>query len=286
MSEPLLENAMLASLDTVRRHDHDRLLTALLAPAQQRARLIALYAFNIEIARVREAVSEPMLGQIRLQWWRETIDALSEGKARGHEAAEALLAAFGRDGIDKRALIGLIDARERDLDDEPFAQLSDLIAYCDATSSALMHSAAKALSPDKAEAASEILKSAGIGFALTGLLRALPMHASQGRLYLPLDLMRKHDVDPHQVFAGQLSQGLSAIINEVVDEARKHLAAARNMQPPASRELLPALWPASLCNLYLRRMTAPGFNPFTDPTELPVFRLQLRLLGRKLIGRF
>ena len=79
-----------ACLDDVRRRDHDRFLTALLAPANRRAALFALYAFNAEIARVREAVSEPMLGQIRLQWWRETIEALARGEVRGHEAAAAL----------------------------------------------------------------------------------------------------------------------------------------------------------------------------------------------------
>lgn len=285
MSDQPLENAMLASLETVRRLDHDRFLTTLLAPADQRAKLVALYAFNAEIARVREMVSEPMLGQIRLQWWRETIESIANGEARGHEAAEALLAAFGADSIDSESLISLIDARERDLGDEPFETMADLIGYCEATSSNLMTTAAKGLSPAKADQAAEILKPAGIGFALTGLLRALPMHASQGRLYLPLELLQKHDVDPHQIFAGEMSEGLHAIVNEIADAAKKHLAASRNATRPP-KEILPALWPASLCDLYLKKISAPAFNPFKDPTELSAFRRQLRLLGRKLIGRF
>lgn len=286
MSDQQLENAMLASLETVRRLDHDRFLTTLLAPADKRARLVALYAFNAEIARVREMVSEPMLGQIRLQWWRETIESIANGEARGHEAAEALLATFGPDGIDTAGLISLIDARERDLEDEPFETMADLTAYCEATSSNLMAAAAKGLSPAKADQAPEILKPAGIAFALTGLLRALPMHASQGRLYLPLELLRKHDVDPHQIFAGEMSEGLRAIINEIAEEAKKHLTASRSGKARPAKEILPALWPASLCDLYLKQITAPSFNPFTDSTELPDFRRQLRLLGRKLTGRF
>ena len=286
MSDQPLENAMLASLDIVRRLDHDRLLTALLAPADQRARLIALYAFNAEIARVREMVSEPMLGQIRLQWWRETVESLAEGEARGHEAAQALLAAFGRDGIDTSGLIGMIDARERDLDDEPFETIGDLVGYCEATSSSLMAYAAQALSPEKAKAASQILKSAGIAFALTGLLRALPMHASQGRLYLPLDLLRKHDVDPHQIFAGEMTEGLRASIHAVAGEADKFLTLSRSIRPGPARKILPALLPSSLSDLYLKKMTEPEFNPFKHKTELPALRLQLRLLGRKMTGRF
>ncbi|MFZ3034918.1 MAG: phytoene/squalene synthase family protein [Parvibaculum sp.] len=286
MSEQPLENAMLSSLETVRRLDHDRLLTALLAPADRRARLIALYAFNAEIARVRETVSEPMLGQIRLQWWRETVESLANGEARGHETAEALLGAFGKSEVDAPALIALIDARERDLDDEPFETMQDLIAYCEGTSSSLMTLAAKALSPEETQLAKEILKSAGVAFALTGLLRALPMHASQGRLYLPLDLLQKHAVDPHQIFSGEMTEGLRAVVHEVAVEAEKYLTVSRETRPGPSRKILPALWPASLCDLYLKKMTEPDFNPFEHTTELPAYRLQSRFLGRKLIGRF
>src|ERR1700746_2498526 len=73
----------------VRRHDRDRFQTALFAPARQRNALFALYAFNYEIARGRETVREPMLGQIRLQWWRESIAAAFEdGPVRGHIVVE------------------------------------------------------------------------------------------------------------------------------------------------------------------------------------------------------
>src|SRR3954465_7509110 len=78
----------------VRRHDRDRYQTALFAPADRREALFALYAFNHEVARVREAVTTPMLGQIRLQWWREIIDAAYAGTpARRHEVATPLVAA-------------------------------------------------------------------------------------------------------------------------------------------------------------------------------------------------
>src|SRR5215510_12653272 len=75
----------------VRRHDRDRFQTALFAPAGRREALFALYAFNYEVARVRETVSEPMLGQIRLQWWRDSIVAAYDGgPVRHHIVVEAL----------------------------------------------------------------------------------------------------------------------------------------------------------------------------------------------------
>lgn len=285
MSDTPSDDAMLASLETVRRLDHDRFLTALLAPAPQRAKFFALYAFNAEIARVREVVSEPMLGQIRLQWWRETLDSLGRGEASGHEVAISLSEAFGEKTLLVTALTALIDARERDLEDAPFATLSALITYCEATSSALMDLAAQVVSPLDADAAASTIKAAGIAYALTGLLRALPVHASQGRLYLPLDLMGKHNVDPHDIFAGKSSEGLSAIIQTMIEEARKHLTQARS-DPRVARAILPALLPVSLCDAYLTQMAATGFDPFRHAVEASHFRQQVRLLGRKWAGRF
>ena len=283
MSDASPDQSMMACLDNVRRMDHDRYLTALLAPAAARGKLIALYAFNAEIARVREMVSEPMLGQIRLQWWREALEGITKGEVRGHEAALGLDEAFGAEGLNVAGLTTLIDARERDLDDEPFADMAALNDYCSQTSSGLMRLAARALLPRDA-VADAIIDDAGIGYALTGLLRALPLHASQGRLYLPLDLLGAHDVDPHTIFAGEMSDGLRAIIGVVAGEARERLAAARTGK--VGRGMLPALWPASLCDAYLDQMTAPDFDPFREAVEVPVFRQQLRLLGRKWLGLF
>src|SRR5690606_14509547 len=74
----------------VRSHDRDHWLISLLVPAEARPHLYALYAFNQEIARIREAVSEPMMGMIRLQWWRETVESAAAGTPREHPVAEAL----------------------------------------------------------------------------------------------------------------------------------------------------------------------------------------------------
>ncbi len=284
MSDLRPDQSLMACLDNVRRMDHDRYLTALLAPDAARGKLIALYAFNAEIARVREMVSEPMLGQIRLQWWREAVDCIAAGEVRGHEAAVALNAAFGAD-INVAGLTALIDARERDLDDEPFADMATLKEYCAGTSSGLMRLAALALSPTDAPDAEATIRDAGIAYALTGLLRALPLHASQGRLYLPLDLLGAHNVDPHTIFAGEMSEGLRAIMLAVADEARRHLEAARTATPKVPRAVLPALLPASLCDAYLDQMTTTGFDPFREAVDVQVFRQQLRLLGRKFVGR-
>lgn len=271
-------------LDEVRRLDHDRFLSLLFAPSGKRPALVALYAFNAEIARIREAVSEPMLGQIRLQWWRDTVEALAQGEARGHEAAVALAETRSMAPFPPEALIALIDARERDLDEIPFDDMASLEAYAEGTSSGLMSLAAFALAGREAEAASPAIRPAGIAYALTGLLRALPLHASQGKLFLPLDLLRAHAIDPHRIFAGEMPEGLRLAIAEMAARARARLAEARGHK--IDRAILPALLPASLCDRYLDLLTQADFDPFRHSTEVPAFLRQSRLIGRKLAGRF
>lgn len=268
--------AFAACFEEVRRHDHDRFLTVLLAPAPARDALLALYAFNIEIARIPEAVSEPMMGQIRLQWWRETVEGLDRGETRGHAIAEALAAT----DLAREGLLALIDARERDLSEEPFADLPALEAYADATSAGVMRLAAGALGVSVPESA---VRDAGIAYALTGLLRSLPLHASQGRLYMPADLLRLHDVDPHTVLTGRMTEGLRGVMCDVANRARTLLAEAR--RAPLPRAALPALLSVVLCERYLDLMTAPGFDPFHRSSDVPAFRRQLRLLRAKITGR-
>src|SRR5215471_10103161 len=118
----------------VRRHDRDRYQTALFAPAARREALFALYAFNYEIARVRESVTEPMLGQVRLQWWRENIAAAFErGPVRHHPVVEALSATIRDLALTREHFDRLIDAREADLSGEPPASLNALEDYGEAS---------------------------------------------------------------------------------------------------------------------------------------------------------
>src|SRR6516165_11018485 len=111
----------------VQRHDRDRFQTVLFAPAARREALFALYAFNYEIARARESVTEPMLGRIRLQWWRESIAAAFEGGGiRQHPVVEAITATIREFGLTRDHFDRLIDARETDLADEAPASLAAL----------------------------------------------------------------------------------------------------------------------------------------------------------------
>ena len=131
----------------VRAADRDRFLAALFAPAEHRGALHALYAFNIEIARVREIVREPLAGEIRLQWWNDAIAGKAAGEAAANPVAAALLASVARYRLPAELLTGLIAARRFDLYDDPMRTLADFNDYARATSSALIELAARVLAP-------------------------------------------------------------------------------------------------------------------------------------------
>jgi len=268
----------------VRRHDRDRFQTALFAPARHREALFVLYAFNYEVARVRESVHEPMLGQIRLQWWREAVDAAySGGVPRRHDVVEALSTTIRDYGLSREHFDRLIDARERDLDDVPPATLQALEAYAEGSSSRLIQLALEVLgaaTPRAREAATEI----GIASALTGLIRAMPAHIAAGRIMIPDDIAAETELDRSNRAALSGSPALRRSVTILAETASWHLAAARAMRRDLPEEALPALLPARIAEQALRRLERAEFDPFADAglrDPLQSWRLAYAALRRR-----
>ncbi len=252
----------------VREADRDRYLATLFAPAVHRDALWSLYAFNGEIARVRDLAREPMPGEIRLQWWREVLAGERDGEAAAHPVAAALRETLARYRLGSDRLIALLDARAFDLYDEPMATVTDLEIYGIKTQSALFAMAAEILGGGGAPA--ELLTlDAGIAYTVAGVLHGLPRHTSRRQLYLPLDLLTRHRADPNEIFAGQGSDPLRAALGELRDLARRHLAAAQTKLAAAPPEILPALLPAALIGPALRRMERSGYEPFQFEAASP-----------------
>src|SRR5690348_14103782 len=115
----------------VRMEDRDRYLSALFAPADKRKHLFALYALNIEIARIPELVREPAMGEIRLQWWRDALDGIAAGDVARNPVANALLDTMKRFNLSRGLVFELIDARTFDFYGEPMGSLARLETYLD-----------------------------------------------------------------------------------------------------------------------------------------------------------
>lgn len=195
---------MTETLDAlVQRVDPDRHLAARYAGART-GDLVALYALNHELARVSETVSNPMLGEIRLAWWREGL----EGMSGRHPAIEALA---GAAGLDKALLAAMVDARLPELDPEPFADEDALVAYIDATAGSLMAAAARMLDP---AATREMVRGAARAWGWAGLLRAGPRWAERGRRWTPLSW---EDADQAEITA-HVAHRVDAALEEARDE--------------------------------------------------------------------
>jgi phytoene synthase len=266
----------------VRGHDRDRFQTALFAPAADRETLFALYAFNYEIARVRETVTEPMLGQIRLQWWRDAIDAaFAGGPPRRHDIVEAVTTAIRGRGLSRAHFARLIDTREHDLDAEAPPTLAALEAYADGTSTPLVLLALEALGA-MTPAAERVARPIGIAYALAGLLRSLPYQARSGRVLVPAEL----GLEPRDWRALSGTPPLREAVATIAGLAMQHLAAARTMRREIPATAIPALLPARIATTALRRLERAGFDPFAMADSRQDALQPWRLAVAALLRRF
>jgi 15-cis-phytoene synthase len=261
----------------VRAADKDRWLAALFAPEGKRRHLLALSAFNIEIARVREIVSDPKVGEIRLQWWRDALDAIYANETPDHPTAKALAAAIVAGDLPRHALVNMIEARSFDLYDDPMPDLNALEGYLGENSSMLIQLGARVLAGDDALGAAEAAGLAGVAYGLAGLMRALPLHRARGQCYVPRAMLAARDLQPSQLIAGRDETAIGLVLKELRHHARKRLADAREKVWLVPKAALPAFLPVSLADLYLKRLDRLGPKAIAAVAEVPQWRRQWRL---------
>ncbi len=271
----------------VRRFDPDRFLCTQFAPRQRRGALLALLAFNTEIARIPELVREPALGLVRLAWWRDAMEGIFSGSPPDHPAARALSRAVLTQGLSRAPFEALFDARERDFHESVFPDLADLEAYCAATSAGLVELSLTVLGVTEPKAL-EAGRNVGTAWALVGLLRAIPFHARKRRCYLPDAVIRRAGGDRASfragLFEGRGGGAVEAAVAEVAGRADALLRAARAHRPAVPRAALAALLPARLASSDLANLARAEFDPFKAAGKNAV-RL-LPLIAGALTGRY
>jgi NADH dehydrogenase [ubiquinone] 1 alpha subcomplex assembly factor 6 len=269
-------------LDQVRRFDRDRYLTALFAAAPARTDLMALYAFNLEVAKTRETVREPMMGLMRLQWWRDCISEIYAGGARRHQVAQPLAGTIRHHGLDRALFDRLIDAREADLSETPPDDLPALLAYVDATAGGLGVLAAQSLGGGEAAAA---VRAVWTAWGIAGLLRAVPFHARHRRIHLPHALLTQHGLDVHDVLEQRRAPALAEVVRAVASAARNHLATGRMLGRGLPRRLLPVMLLGTFAATYLRQLEAVGYDVYAPRLQEAAPGRVWRLLWPSLRGR-
>ena len=266
--------------------DYDRYLSALFAPSACREALFALIAFNHEIARIPEAVSEPMLGRIRLQWWREVLEAVYAGEpARRHEVAVPLAEAIHSCALDRALLDHLLDARDSDLEADGPPDLAALERYADATGGALTALMVQASGTDSAPAL-KAGRQVGTAWALIGTLRAAPRAAARGRIMLPADLLAKAGIAADDLRAGPAFDRFAGVGEPIGRRAAELLDAARASRRAVPRHGRGVLLIARLADLHLARLRRAAWDPRDPRLDVGLLRKQTAMLAGAATGRY
>ena len=245
--------------DLVRAHDFERYASTLFVDADKRRALLALYAFNVEISRVREQVSQPLPGEIRLQWWTDMLAGAGHGGVEGNPVAAELLLAIRTYGLPVEPLSRLIDEHQFDLYNDPMPSMAALEAYIHDTSSALFALGARVMGR-QSEAADHLARHAGLAHGLARVIAALPADAARRQLFVPLQLLENHGSGMEEVFTGKQTPQLRAALDELIGEARAHLKTAFYLLAGAPAENRPLFLPLALVDRDLSRMSHAGWQ--------------------------
>ena len=256
----------------VRDGDPDRYWASLFAPADKRPHLFALYAFNFEVARVRDSVREPMVGEIRFQWWRDALQGEARGDVRASPVAAALDDTIVKFRLPRQALVDLIDARVFDLYEDTLPLLNDLEGYCGETSSSLIRLSTLVLAEGQDPGGADAAGHAGVAYAITGLLRAFPWHARSGQVYIPQEILVRHGVVREDIVKGRGGPGLVRALADMRGIARRHLQQARRLRGTVKPEIRPAFQPLALVEPYLKSIERRDHDPFATVVDIPQWR--------------
>lgn len=269
--------------DAVRAADRDRYLSALYAPEDKRGALLSLYAFNAEIAGIRDRIREALTGEVRLQWWRDVIAVGGEAGA-GHPVAEALNATIAAYQLPRTAFDNYLEARIFDLYDDPMPSRTDLEGYCGETAGALIQLASMVLDPESAPRFAALAGRAGCAQGIAGMLLLLPLHRARGQCFVPRDILAAAGSSPEEFVAGDGGQGAGRAVDAMIALAREHLAAFAQEAAGLPASLRPAYLPLALTGAYLDRMEARGGKVLTEKVRISALRRHLLLLRRATGG--
>ena len=263
----------------------DRYLAALLARPQARAGLLALAAFASEVARVPYiASSEPAIGEIRLQWWRDALQG-DDGSRTGNPIADALRAAVRHHALPCALLLEAIDARSSELTGEVMADDAALHAYLWKSEGAAFALAGRILGPSVAAAIDTAAAASGHAYGLSRLLANLPRALSHGRVPLPQSRLDAAGLTPAQLLAGEGGPQAAGLLAGLGDDVRRSLVTSRQHVANLPREARAAFLPLALVQSYLRALDRPGRDLLRGSAEIAPLTRVMRIAMAHWLGR-
>jgi len=268
--------------DMVRRGDRDRYILSLFAKADSQRNLLALLAFNQEVAKIRETVSEPMLGEIRLQWWHDVLDEIAQGKVREQPVIQELALALSNKPVHS-LLKQSLDARRMDILGEGPADFNALKEYAKGVGGSLhqalsFYYAGSEPSKNCLDAANSL----GQAWTMLGLVRAIPFQWQSGKGFLPDNNAAAQLPSPDQAWLL-----LQPTITEMLQFVQNAKQEALGYKTKLSTNEKPVLLLAKLISIHEKALRKAGNNPFELPLyEKSDFTKLSSLLWTKLTGNY
>ncbi|XP_073234304.1 NADH dehydrogenase (ubiquinone) complex I, assembly factor 6-like isoform X2 [Porites lutea] len=248
----------------VRNLDYENFLCVLLLPKGSRRSVFAVRAFNIEVARIQDTVSDPNIGRMRLQFWRDSLDNIYQGNPPQQPVALEL-------------------AEEKSIDNRPYDTADSLEEHGENTVSSVLYLILECLGVKDVQAdhaASHLGKAIGV----VTLLRATPFHGSRGKVYIPSDVMIKHGVSQEDIIRGRTTQAVKDVTYDLASLAHSHLSTAKSLMSKAPKVATRVFLPMVSCQAYLTKIQQADFNMFHSTLRERNHLLPLQLLKHAWTG--
>lgn len=268
-------------MDLVRKHDHENYLCSLLLPDDGRRTAFAVRALNVELAQIRDVVSRPDIGLMRLQFWTDALERIYKGSAPEQPVAQELAAVIRSRKLSKHWLSRLIESRRES--DKAHTSLEEAEEYAERSVSPVLYLTLQSMGVQDLNCdhvASHVGKLQG----LTNLIRGVPVNASRGRVYVPLQLLAKHKVSQESLARGKADT--REVIYELACTAHQHLEKAHSLKANVPASARPVFLPAVASSSYLEKLRRADFNVFDSQLQKRNGLLPLSLWWHKLKHSF
>lgn len=262
--------------ELIRRSDYDLWLACLYVPVAQRAAIHALYAFSLTLRHIHTQVSEPMLGEIRLQWWHDVMSGARADEAQGHPLAAHILRVINDYHLSREAFVQMIEAHRFDLYDDPMPSLHDLEGYCGETSSLVFRQAVLILNQGQEIECADAAGHAGVAYRLSQILHQFSHRRHEGKKYLPRDILARYGVESDALMAATWHPAMQQCGDDLVSHIDVHLRAAERAIAILPKQLRVAFLPLAFVSGFLSRAKADHYNLaalIPEPTSSPLSQL-------------
>ncbi len=247
-----LESSLISQL---KYYSPDLYSSIFFAPSEKREALTALYAFAMELDKIPDSVSEPVLGDIRLQWWREALENSLNGQLSGNPLTDTLGKVIITHNLPIVRIQEMIDAHSFELSDDIFPDLVDLKIYLKKKFISMVRLAVLILGNEQNENLEQAIEDAGLAYGYSIILSNLPLNLSKGRVYLPQSMIDEHCIDLQTLLQGKETVESTKAITELGELAMRHYSRFKSIEAKISSKFSPAFLPVTLVRTYVDSLT-------------------------------